>query len=236
MNEIISINQTNINVVSHEDTFIISNKEVAKAFGVVPTSIRNMKNNNKDELLEDIHWVTQLVSGVEKTMWTKKGIITLGFKLRTTTQTIAFRDWASDYILGGANKPLTQLQLAQIQINKMVDMEMTLATVVEDIALIKNKTAHDIKPSTEFISKTSILAPKKVIDYVLANNKFKTSNGTKVLDNGNVVDYISYEKIKVLKKINKILTKSEKHIKVNGQWQTHYYTHKDIQGKFRWEM
>ena len=31
--------------------------------------------------------------------WTKKGVITLGFKLTETPQTIIFRDWASDFIL-----------------------------------------------------------------------------------------------------------------------------------------
>ena len=39
--------------------------------------------------------------------WTKKGIITLGFKLNKTPQTIAFRDWASDYILSPNNRPTT---------------------------------------------------------------------------------------------------------------------------------
>ena len=32
---------------------------------------RNMKNRNKDELLEGVHWVTQVVSGSPTTMWTK---------------------------------------------------------------------------------------------------------------------------------------------------------------------
>ena len=39
--------------------------------------------------------------------WTKKGVITLGFKLTETPQTIAFRDWASDYILSPNNRPTT---------------------------------------------------------------------------------------------------------------------------------
>ena len=39
--------------------------------------------------------------------WTKKGIITLGFKLNKTPQTIAFRDWASDFILSPNNRPTT---------------------------------------------------------------------------------------------------------------------------------
>lgn len=99
MTEIISINGTQINVVSENDTFVVSNKEVALAFGAGETSIRNMKNRNKDELLENVHWVTQIVSGSETTFWTKKGIITLGFKLQTTPKTIAFRDWASDYLI-----------------------------------------------------------------------------------------------------------------------------------------
>ena len=35
-------------------------------------------------------------------------MITLGFKLKETPQTIAFRDWASDYILSPNNRPTIQ--------------------------------------------------------------------------------------------------------------------------------
>ncbi|MFC2587267.1 MAG: phage antirepressor KilAC domain-containing protein, partial [Campylobacter sp.] len=43
----------------------------------------------------------------KQTFWTKKGVITLGFKLTETPQTILFRDWASDFILYKQNCPAT---------------------------------------------------------------------------------------------------------------------------------
>jgi len=100
MTDIISINGTQINVVSENDTFVVSNQEVANAFKVGITSIQNMKNRNTIEILEGTHfvYVPNNTNGLT-TMWTKKGIITLGFKLKTTPETIAFRDWASDYII-----------------------------------------------------------------------------------------------------------------------------------------
>jgi len=100
MTDLIEINGVEINVVSENDTFMVSNKQVANGFGATLKSIQNMKSRNKKELKEGTHFV-DVPNGNKTpiTMWTKKGIITLGFKLRATKKTIAFRDWASDYII-----------------------------------------------------------------------------------------------------------------------------------------
>ena len=46
MTDLIIINGVEINVVSENDTFVVSNKEVAAGFNVGVTSIQNMKNRN----------------------------------------------------------------------------------------------------------------------------------------------------------------------------------------------
>lgn len=147
MNEIIHINETSINVVSNGDTFIVSNKEVALAFGTGETSIRNMKNRNKDELLENVHWVTQYVSGAETTMWTKKGIITLGFKLKTTEKTIAFRDWASDYIINKSLIPKNPMEALELffDVSKQQDERIVKLEQTKRLESWQEKSLQDAK-------------------------------------------------------------------------------------------
>jgi len=97
----ITVNGFSLNVTSYENTFLISNKEVAEGFGVAEETIRYQKTQGSSEYFDGIHFTTvgNPNGGLEKTMWTKKGIILLGFRLLETAQTIAFRDWATDFIL-----------------------------------------------------------------------------------------------------------------------------------------
>lgn len=97
----ININGTSLSVQAVQDTFLINNKDVARGFGVSEETIRYQKTQGSAEYLDGIHFTTvgNPNGGPEKTVWTKKGIILLGFRLRETCQTIAFRDWAIDFIL-----------------------------------------------------------------------------------------------------------------------------------------
>ena len=106
MSAIVAFNDLNLEVLEYGDTWSLSNKQVAQPFGVSEEAIRQQKARN--EFKESVHFytVTNCNGGADKTFWTKKGVITLGFKLRETPQTILFRDWASDFILNGGNRPL----------------------------------------------------------------------------------------------------------------------------------
>lgn len=112
MNAVVNFNGLNLEVLEFDDTWALSNRQVADGFGVSEEAIRQQKS--RGEYKYGIHFFTERVKhdgmggvtichgGVdtqEMTFWTKKGVITLGFKLRETPQTIAFRDWASDFIL-----------------------------------------------------------------------------------------------------------------------------------------
>ena len=112
MNAVVNFNGLNLEVLEFDDTWALSNRQVADGFGVSEEAIRSQKS--RGEYKYGIHFFTERVKhdgmggvaicngGVdtqEMTFWTKKGVITLGFKLRETPQTIAFRDWASDFIL-----------------------------------------------------------------------------------------------------------------------------------------
>ena len=107
MNAIVAFNNLNLEILEYQDTWSLSNKQVAEGFGVSEEAIRSQKARN--EFKEGVHfYLLQNATGnAKQTFWTKKGIITLGFKLTETPQTVAFRDWASDYILTGHDRPVT---------------------------------------------------------------------------------------------------------------------------------
>ena len=107
MKEIVTFNNLDLEVLEYKDTWSLSNKQVADGFGVSEEAIRSQKARN--EFKENVHfYLLQNATGnAMQTFWTKKGVITLGFKLKETPQTIAFRDWASDFILNSSNRPTT---------------------------------------------------------------------------------------------------------------------------------
>ena len=99
MNAVVNFNGIDLEVLEFNDTWALSNKQVADGFGVSEEAIRSQKS--RGEYRNNVHFYTvaNCNGGGDFTFWTKKGVITLGFKLRETPQTVAFRDWASDFII-----------------------------------------------------------------------------------------------------------------------------------------
>ena len=106
MKAIVAFNDLNLEILEYGDTWSLSNKQVSDGFGVSESTVREQKRTG--EYVEGVHFYLSenLTGNAKQTFWTKKGVITLGFKLRETPQTILFRDWASDYILNSSNRPL----------------------------------------------------------------------------------------------------------------------------------
>jgi len=103
MTHIIKVENTQINLLEDEiHEFLLSNKEVAKGYGVSIQSLTQAKKNHQDELIENKHWLkleVQTKGGKQKVIhWTKKGIVRLGFFIKSE-KAKAFRDWAEDYIV-----------------------------------------------------------------------------------------------------------------------------------------
>lgn len=107
MKAIVTFNNLDLEVLEYQDTWSLSNKQVADGFGVSEEAIRSQKARN--EFKENVHFylLQNATDNAMQTFWTKKGVVTLGFKLKETPQTIAFRDWASDFILSPNNRPTT---------------------------------------------------------------------------------------------------------------------------------
>ena len=130
MKAIVTFNNLDVEVLEYQDTWSLSDRQVAAGFGVRQEAIRKQRTQGATEYIEGVHFYYQEMlndgkgnltppdksGGVsansqKMVFWTKKGVITLGFKLTETPQTIAFRDWASDYILSSNNRPTTIQEL-----------------------------------------------------------------------------------------------------------------------------
>lgn len=127
MNTIVTFNNLDLEVLEYKDTWSLSDRQVAEGFGVTQEAVRKQRTQGATEYIEGVHYYYKdmyhdgkggLIESMDKSgggsrntqkmvFWTKKGIITLGFKLNKTPQTIAFRDWASDFILSPNNRPTT---------------------------------------------------------------------------------------------------------------------------------
>lgn len=124
MKELIKLNGVDLEVLEYRDTWALSNKQVAQAFGVSEEAIRSQKARN--EFKEGVHfYLLQNATGnAKQTFWTKKGVITLGFKLTETPQTIIFRDWASDFILQKYQTPQTFSQALYLAAEQAQQIEL----------------------------------------------------------------------------------------------------------------
>lgn len=86
--------------VEHE--WLLSSKDVAEGYGLSASGLRSAKSKHSGEFEEGKHFIgvangnTVGNGGSKKTMWTKKGVIRLGFLIKTPLAK-QFRDWAEGY-------------------------------------------------------------------------------------------------------------------------------------------
>lgn len=94
-------------IQSNEHEWLLSTELVAKGYGVSEVAIRSHKTRRPDELCEGKHFVTGGVAncnadnvkeGEQKIYWTKRGVIRLGFFIRSAAAA-KFRDFAEDLII-----------------------------------------------------------------------------------------------------------------------------------------
>lgn len=101
-------NSLSVNVLpNQEHEFLMTSKEVAEGYGVNQITIRRHLTGNTDDFKEGKHYVkgVQIMSTLSgtnlqphQTFWTKRGIIRLGFFIRSE-RARQFRDWAEDLII-----------------------------------------------------------------------------------------------------------------------------------------
>lgn len=92
------IDNIEVEIIENEEfNFLMDTLNVAKGYGTNEANIRNAKRNNPGELIEGKHYFTDKSKG-KKMFWTKKGIVRLGFFIKSESAK-KFRDWAEDYIV-----------------------------------------------------------------------------------------------------------------------------------------
>jgi hypothetical protein len=99
---------------NHE--FLMTTQTVAKGYGLTDGTLRSHASLNKTELIEGKHFVkaveylNTLPKGVQphQTLWTKRGIVRLGFFIKTD-RAVMFRNWAEDLIINVMGQKLPAL-------------------------------------------------------------------------------------------------------------------------------
>ncbi len=93
---------------THE--WLMETKLVAEGYGVSESTIREHKRKNSDEFIEGKHFLCVSITDAQKigiklpnmvreqTFWTKKGIVRLGFFIKSARAKL-FRDWSEDLII-----------------------------------------------------------------------------------------------------------------------------------------
>ncbi len=134
--------------ISHE--FLMTTKEVANGYGVTQYNIRQHKVSQSSELKEGKHFVkgvsiTNTLKNAQphQIFWTKRGIIRLGFFIKSERAKL-FRDWAEDLIikldeqtdLFGAIMPRKALPTKRKH-NRLT--QARLVDILADVAKIEDK-------------------------------------------------------------------------------------------------
>jgi hypothetical protein len=110
-----------VNLLPNEQfEFLMSTKEVANGYGSSNYNIRMTLMRHADELAEGKHYVkgvTICYTQPHQIFWTKRGIVRLGFFIKSERAKL-FRDWAEELIIqldeqrDLFNQPLRQKELA----------------------------------------------------------------------------------------------------------------------------
>jgi len=121
----------NIDIKIIEDKkfdFLLSNEETAKGYDVRETTIRDHKSKHFDELIENKHFIVVTKSNEKefniklssktrtKTFWTKRGIIRLGFFIKSE-RAKKFRDWAEDLVLEKIENTQNSKRKEEVEVN-----------------------------------------------------------------------------------------------------------------------
>lgn len=126
--------ETELNLIQNQEHgFLLSNKDVANGYDVSVDTIRSHLSKNIDEFIENKHFIVdKSYKNTRKIFWTKKGIVRLGFFIKSE-RAKKFRNWAEDYIV---NQKLSSESTIQIELSKLnqeiKDLKNQLALKVQE--------------------------------------------------------------------------------------------------------
>lgn len=123
---------------NHE--FLMSTREVSKGYGTTEYAIRQNKSTNPLEFIEGKHFVKGVsISHTQphQVFWTKKGIVRLGFFIKSNRAKL-FRDWAEELIINFEKQPTRQLPAKRNYYNNRLTHERLL-DIMADVCRIDDK-------------------------------------------------------------------------------------------------
>jgi prophage antirepressor-like protein len=170
-----------LNDQKHE--FLLSTQEVAKGFGKSESGIRETKRTHLDELIENKHFLfleVETKGGKQKKLfWTKRGVIRLGFFIKSE-RAKKFRDWAEDLVLEKiensqeANKP----KVDQNVVNNIYALERSFVNLRPSQAskiTMTEKLYKKLKLETNYLPKYTEEKLTRSLTYLLKKYEIKIS-------------------------------------------------------------
>lgn len=110
-------------VESTEHVFMLSSKDVAIGYSVSENTIRSHRKDQSDELIEGKHFIIdRSYRNTPKTYWTKRGIVRLGFFIKSE-RAKQFRDWAEDYVIDGQMPNSEYQRIIMLQNEQIVQLD-----------------------------------------------------------------------------------------------------------------
>lgn len=148
-----------VNVIPNENyEYLMTTKEVANAYGTSEYAIRKTLLRHSDDLKEGKHIIRgiELLSDKGETkcptlvntqphqvFWTKKGIVRLGFFIKSERAKL-FRDWAEELIIKVSEaredlvlQPIPAIPLIKRKHNRLTPSRMV--SILADVAKIEDK-------------------------------------------------------------------------------------------------
>jgi len=133
-------------IPNQEHQFIMTTRQVAEGYGVTDRNIRMHITEHSDELLEGKHFVkggsiSSTLQGTNhqphQTFWTKRGIVRLGFFIKSD-RARRFRDWAEDLIIyNQENSIYDRIAALEERLNNTIVAPISLPTTQQ---LSENRT------------------------------------------------------------------------------------------------
>lgn len=130
---------------THE--WLLDTESVAQGYGVTAENIRHHKRKRQKELVEGVHFTSVSITNAglkrSKTLWTKAGVINLGFHINSE-RAIQFRKWATDLILA-VTKTSSNLELKDYFDEKFRDLKNYVDTQNRELKNYVDKKHEDLK-------------------------------------------------------------------------------------------
>ena len=192
--------------VEHE--WLLSSKDVAEGYGLSASGLRSVKSKYADELEEGKHYLSvsntdaQNMTGNSKarnvTMWTKEGVVMLGFFIKTPTAK-EFRRWASNFIVEKSKEskapavPMTYIEALQAHLesvkqleeaNKVIALQAPKVEAYDDL-MSKENLMYPMDGCRKLTANPKLLLNiLKEKGYLFNNNKGELRPRPKALENG----------------------------------------------------